>query len=179
MINSPEVVRRRYNRLAPVYRIFEVLFALPPGIRAQAVAQLGLQPGDHVLEIGCGTGRNLPLLRQALGAGGRITGVDLSEGMLAQARRTCRRQGWDNVTLLRREATEYRLPEPVQGVLFSLSYAVIPPGHDQDALRYAWQWLGPGGRLVILDAKIPVSPLGRVLRPLATVASRATVLGSP
>ena len=47
--------------------------------------RLDLKPGDHVLEIGCGTGRNLPYLRDAVGPQGRVYGVDISAGMLERA----------------------------------------------------------------------------------------------
>jgi SAM-dependent methyltransferase len=46
------------------------------------VDQLKLRKGDRVLEVGCGTGRNFPFPRDAVGSKGRIYGVDLSEGML-------------------------------------------------------------------------------------------------
>ena len=116
---SGDFIRRRYDRLAPVYPLFEILFALPWGIRARAVRRLGLRPGDRVLEVGCGTGRNFPHLVPAVGGTGHVYGVDWSPGMLEIARKRCARNKWENVTLLLRHAVEYSLPETVNGVLFS------------------------------------------------------------
>lgn len=146
-------VRRRYNRLAKFFVFFEWLFMLPPRLRSRAVGRMEVRPGSRVLEVGCGTGRNLGPLLRAVGPEGRVYGVDLSEGMLAEARELCDRAGWRNVTLLRADAAEYELPEAVDGVIFSLSYAVIP--HHREAIRHAWEQLRPGGYLVIMDAKLP------------------------
>lgn len=88
----------RYDRLAPWYRFAEPTILLRPGFRRQAVQRLGLAAcGQHVLEIGCGTGGNLRFPRAAVGARGRVTGVDISQRMLAPARKTISRQGWQNV----------------------------------------------------------------------------------
>jgi SAM-dependent methyltransferase len=57
---------------------------------AAAVSELGLRPGDTVLDAGCGTGRALPALRDAVGAGGRVLGIDLTPEMLAAAVRAGR-----------------------------------------------------------------------------------------
>jgi ubiquinone/menaquinone biosynthesis C-methylase UbiE len=46
---------------------------------------LCIQPGEHVLEIGCGTGHSLLELSLAAGVEGRVYGLDLSPGMLRQA----------------------------------------------------------------------------------------------
>ena len=67
-----ETVRRRYRWLAPIYPFFELVFLLPRGIRNKAVERLGLTAEDTVLEVGCGTGRNLPHLVAAVGAKGRV-----------------------------------------------------------------------------------------------------------
>src|SRR5215471_19446039 len=119
-------IRRRYNSLAKYYRVFEWIFLLPRGLRDAAVKRLDLTPGARVLEIGCGTGRNLSRLVRAVGPGGRVYGVDLSDGMLAEAERLRQRHAWSNVTLSRMDAESYLTPEPVDGILFSFSYAVMP-----------------------------------------------------
>ncbi len=170
-------VRRRYNRLARFFVFFEWLFLLPRSIRKQAVKRLELKRGSRVLEVGCGTGRNLSSLLEVIGAEGQVYGVDLSEGMLAEAQELCTRRGWNNVELIRADAVDYVLPEPADGAIFSLSYAVIP--RHRAALQHAWEQLRPGGYLVIMDAKLPDGLLGKLLYPFVVWTSRLTVLGNP
>lgn len=50
---------------------------------AVGVGELGLSPGDAVLDAGCGTGRALPALRGAVGPGGTVVGADVTHAMLA------------------------------------------------------------------------------------------------
>ena len=170
-------VRQRYNHLANFFVVFEWLFLLPRGIRRKAVSRLELNPGAHVLEVGCGTGRNLVHLVQSVGPEGHVYGVDVSDGMLQEASQLSDKAHWHNVTLLRSDATDYGLPELVDGAIFSLSYAVIP--QHREALKHAWEHLRPGGYVVIMDAKLPSGLIGRVLHPFVVWASRATVLGNP
>jgi demethylmenaquinone methyltransferase/2-methoxy-6-polyprenyl-1,4-benzoquinol methylase len=170
-------VRQRYNRLAKFFVFFEWIFLLPPSIRSKAVSRLELKCGSHVLEVGCGTGRNFAQLLEAVGAEGQVYGVDLSEGMLSEIKQLCAQAGWHNVELIQADASDYILPKYVDGVIFSLSYAVIP--HHQAALRHAWNQLRPGGYLVIMDAKLPSGILGKLLYPLVVVISKLTVLGNP
>ena len=170
-------VRQRYNRLAKFFVFFEWLFLLPRNIRSKAVSRLELKQGSHVLEVGCGTGRNLAPLIEAVGTKGQVYGVDLSEGMLREAQELCAEARWQNVTLIQADAVDYDLPAPVDGVIFSLSYAVIP--RHEAALRHAWNQLRRGGYLVIMDAKLPSGILGKLLRPFVVWTSRLTVLGNP
>jgi phosphatidylethanolamine/phosphatidyl-N-methylethanolamine N-methyltransferase len=157
-------VATRYDRLARWYRFAGPLILLAPGFRRKAVKRLGLKRGDTVLEIGCGTGRNLALLHEAVGADGVVIGVDASAGMLAQARQLVRRRGWKNVRLIHQDATGLALEEQVDAVFFSLSYSVLPDRGP--VLLKAWEALRPGGRLVIMDAGLPASCLGRLLTPI-------------
>ncbi|MHC4093135.1 MAG: class I SAM-dependent methyltransferase [Planctomycetota bacterium] len=170
-------IRRRYNRIAPIFPVFEWIFLLPPWIRRRMIERMELKPGDRVLEVGCGTGRNFPGLIKRIGPRGHLYGIDISEGMLDRAKRRCARAGWMQVTVMRGDATECSVPEPVDVAVFSLSYCVIP--RPQEALRWAWSMLKPGGRLVIMDAKLPPGRRGRLMRPLFMWISRLTVLGDP
>ena len=172
-----QFVRQRYDRLSSIYVFFEWLFWIPRGIRPRAVKQLNLKPGDRVLEVGCGTGRNLPYLSRAVGSDGCVYGVDISEGMLAKAGEACDKNGWRNVTLIRSDAAEYELPDAVDGAIFSLSYATMR--HRKRVLRHAWGQLKPGGRLVMLDSKVPSGFLWRMTYPLLSWILRLTVLGNP
>lgn len=170
-----EIVRQRYRHIARVYPILELLW-LPPGIR-RAVDSLTLRLGHHVIELGCGTGRNLLMLSEAVGSGGRVVGVDLSPEMLDRACRRARGLRLQNVSLYLADAATFRSPEPVDAVLFSLSYSVMP--NRVEALRLAWEQLRSGGRLVVMDGKIPDGLIGKVSRSLITWLSQRTVLGDP
>ena len=59
-------------------------------VYAAAVTELGLREGDRVLDAGCGTGRALPPLRNAVGPSGAVLGVDLTPAMLEAAVRAGR-----------------------------------------------------------------------------------------
>jgi ubiquinone/menaquinone biosynthesis C-methylase UbiE len=174
---APRLVAKRYDRLSGLIPLFDYLFFQPPGFRAKAVERLELRPGQHVLEIGCGTGRNLPFLSRAVGPLGRVYGVDLSPGMLARARELCQRNDWRNVALIEGDAAQYRAPVPLDGVMFGLSYNTMP--HHLTVLREAWDQLRPGGRLVIMDAKLPPGLGGRLVLPFGLWLMRHTMLGNP
>lgn len=173
----PEVVRRRYDRLAEWYRLFEWILWLPRGIRDRAVRKLKLQHGNIVLEVGCGTGRNLPYLEAAVGPSGHVLGVDLSERMLNRAQALCERRAWKNVTLARTDALDYRAPRLLDGVLFSLSYSVMQ--NRERILYHVWSQLRAGCRVVIVDGKTMPGIVGRLLHPLIIAEMKATVLGDP
>lgn len=170
-------ITRRYDRFAGIIPLFDWLFFMPPRFRGKAAERLQLQPGDRVLEIGCGTGRNLAPLHSAVGASGTVYGVDISAGMLAKARGLCERNGWSNVNLLQQDAAEFSPSEPLDGVMFGLSYNTIP--HHLAVLHHAWSLLRPGGRLVVMDAKLPPGLGGRLILPFSLWLMKRTMLGNP
>jgi ubiquinone/menaquinone biosynthesis C-methylase UbiE len=157
----------RYDRIARFYRLGELLFLILPGTRRRAVEALHLDPGDVVLELGAGTGRNLARLVDAVGPTGHVIAVDASPGMLAQASRLVERHGWSNVELLHQDAAELDVDSDVDAVLFSLSYSVIP--QPRAALERSWTRLRRGGRVVVMDAGLTQARYGGLLRPVVGV----------
>ena len=149
-----EAASRNYDRLAPFYDFFDRCLSQPiaglAALRDQTVARLDLQPGDRVLDIGCGTGLNLGRLVDAVGPTGRVVGLDYSAGMLRQARARVLREGWENVELLRGDAAELKgVPAPFDAVLSTWALGIVED--LPSALRAAAQVLRPGGRLAVLD----------------------------
>lgn len=97
----------------------------------------------RILEVGCGTGRNLKSLRRIF-PDAEITGVDLSADMLKIARRKT-----DGVKLIQ-QAYEAPLAGDFDLILFSYALTMFNPGWE-NALRTAKADLGPGGLLAIVD----------------------------
>jgi ubiquinone/menaquinone biosynthesis C-methylase UbiE len=162
-----EAITAQYDRVAPWYRTLSPLFLINPLMRRKAVAAMALRPGDAVLEVGVGSGRNLPYLLDAVGPSGSVTGVDLSPGMLAEARKLVDRRGAANVGLVEVNAATVDLDRNFDAVLFSLSYSAMPADVRPAALDRAWDRLRPGGRLVVLDGGIARTRLRPVIAPIA------------
>lgn len=159
MAFSRQQIIALYRQRAGAYDLTANLYYLlgfrEQAYRRQAVACLNLAPGDMVIEIGCGTGLNFGLLLKKIGPNGRLIGVDLSESMLAQAQNRCQRYGWSNVELVRQDAEEFCFPKGVNAVLSTFALTLVP-GFDQVVARAAAA-LEPGGRLAVLDLKMPPS----------------------
>jgi ubiquinone/menaquinone biosynthesis C-methylase UbiE len=160
----------RYDRIARTYSTLEPLYLVFPPARRRAVVALGLKPGDTVLEVGAGTGRNFPYLVEAVGPSGTVIGVDASPGMLAEARKLVERRGWSNVQLLQQDATQLEIDRDVDGVLFSLSYSAMP--EPRPALARAWERLRPSSRVVVMDMGLTQGGPWRLLAPIARLLVR-------
>ena len=55
----------------------------------EVVEKMGIRPGQSILDLGSGTGRNDCLMAGKVGAQGKIVGLDISDEMLRQARKRC------------------------------------------------------------------------------------------
>jgi len=170
-------VARRYDRIAAFIPIFDWIFFLPSHLRDLAAARLAVNSGARVLEIGCGTGRNFPSAQKVVGPTGCIYGVDISTGMLARAHARCKRERWTNVELAQCDAAQYAPPQPIDAILFGLSYNTMP--HHREVLQHAWNLLRPGGRIVIMDAKAPPGRMGQLTLPFGSWIMKHTLLGNP
>lgn len=165
---------QRYTLVARFYDLLAAEAVYRVG-RESAVTDLDLSPGDRVLDIGCGTGLNFPLLRQAVGPGGLVVGVDASAHMLAQARRRSVDRGWDNIVLLRGDATALdvdRVRRELRGGRADAAistYALSLMARWPLAWRAVYQLTAPGGRMAVVDMQMPTGS-GRWMVPLARLA---------
>jgi demethylmenaquinone methyltransferase/2-methoxy-6-polyprenyl-1,4-benzoquinol methylase len=120
---------------------------------AQAVDALGIEAGDMVVDLACGTGLNFERILERAGPTGRIIGVDLTAAMLDRARERVARHGWTNVELVHSDVAEYAFPSGVQRIISTAGITLVPE-YDLVVARAA-KALASGGRLVIYDFKIP------------------------
>lgn len=147
-------VRTYYERFAHRYdrsvRFWERVLSMEAGRRWAASRASG-----DVLEIGVGTGLNLPFY----GPDVRLTGVDLSPAMLAEARRRAVALGRD-ADLREADAQALEFPsDRFDTVLFSLSLCSIPD--DRRAVAEGVRVLKPGGRMLLLEHVRSPSPVVR------------------
>lgn len=121
--------------------------------RKMAVSALALEPGDTVVEIGCGTGLNFKYLLQSIGNAGQLIGVDLTDAMLEIAHSRIERSGWKNVLLVQSDAAKYVFPSNTKGIISTFALTLV---HEYEAnIERAANSLASGGRFVLLDFKKP------------------------
>lgn len=137
----------QYRRRAPFY---DAELAVFEPLRQEAIERLGLQPGDTVLDVGCGTGLSLALLHQSVGAQGRIVGIEQSPEMIAQARERVRQQRWPNVTLIEAPAGAARCAVHADAALLHFTHDIL---RDPAALAHLMRGLRPGARVVACGLK--------------------------
>ncbi|MDQ3628526.1 MAG: methyltransferase domain-containing protein [Actinomycetota bacterium] len=167
----------RYTRSANWYDVISAEPVYRAG-RQRAIPALGLTEGNRVLDVGCGTGLNFPLLLEAVGASGQVVGVDRSAAMLEVARRKTLRRPPGNVVLVDLDAEHLdasAIPGsdghtgPFDAALFTYSLSLMSDW--ENAWRRASSLVRPGGRLAIVDME-PPHGWARLLTPIARLACR-------
>ena len=137
-------VEAAYARWAPVYDL-TFTAVMRPGRKAAAAA--AARPGGHILDVGVGTGLELPMIDRAT----RITGVDLSRPMLERAKTRVRNHGLANVDgLLVMDAMHLAFAEATfDAVVAPYVLTVVP---DPSASLDEWaRVLKPGGEIVLVN----------------------------
>lgn len=174
-----------YTRHAGLYDRIATDAPFVTGLRRRVVDALDPGRGDVVVEMGCGTGANLPLLRDRVGPGGTVVGLDVSTGALEFARDRIERAGWRNVHVARADAG--RPPLPVENGIDAVLATFLTGMLDDPASAVdGWCRLVAGtgveadppcrrrpGRLCLAGFARSTRPVGRLLNPGFALAVRA------
>ncbi len=149
--NPQAAMDRIYRRQRHIYDLTRKYYLLG---RDDLIAGLAAAPGARVLEVGCGTGRNLIVAARRFPAA-RFTGIDISAEMLVTARANVARAGLsDRITLAQGDATAFDAAALSDGAGFDrvfLSYTLSMIPDWQTALATSARALAPGGRLDLVD----------------------------
>ena len=144
-------IARRYDR---------ELAEITDAFRRLCIEQTRIRAGQTVLDIGCGTGLNQPILAKAVGPSGRIVGIDASAEMLKQAQARAESGGYaDRLELIHGDLRQLTtlVQAPADAVIATLIFSVVPDWRDVFAQSFAR--LKPGGRYGIMDNYWPNPPL--------------------
>ena len=136
--------------------------------RRSLVDALPLQPGDTVLDVGCGTGLCFPHLLDRIGPSGVIIGLDPAPEMLAVAQAKLDVHGWTGVHLIKASAEEADIPGLADAALFSAVHDVL---QSPTALDNVFGHLRPGAAVAAMGGKWPAPwqlPLSLYVRSLHT-----------
>ena len=139
-----------YDKIAKVYDLLSEHSERP--MREAGLRLLAAAPGEHVLEIGFGTGHILAELANAVGPTGRVFGIDISENMLAHARDLLSGKGLlDRVSLDCGDAES--LPygdDSMDGIFMCFTLELFDTPDIPKVLAECKRVLRPGGRIVVV-----------------------------
>lgn len=161
-----ETINRAYAVLSPVYDfLFDKIFY--PG-RVAAVDLLEIQPGNRVLEVGVGTGLNLPLYSQDC----NVTGIDISKEMLRKAEERVLTLGMVNTNLMVMDGSKLAFPDDSFDRVIA-TYVISAVPDPVKTLLEMRRVCKPSGHLVILNHFKSENPvIGMFEKLLAPVCTK-------
>lgn len=159
-------IKKTYRRYAQVYDFyFGAVFH--PGRKA-VIEKLNCKPGDQILEVGVGTGLSLPIYPAFV----HVTGIDISDEMLARAKVRKLRKGMQNVTLEVMDAENMRFADSSFDKVVAMYVASVVP-HPELLLQEMQRVCKPDGELFIVNhfhhSNPIIGTMERFLAPLSKI----------
>ncbi len=149
VFNSREETRKYYDRIAKIYDLMADHSEAP--VRRAALELLAARPGEKVLEVGFGTGHCLVELAKAVGPGGKVYGLDISDGMLGLARANLEKDGMaGRAELACGDASKLPYPDALLDAVFmSFTLELFDTPEIPRVLAECKRALRPGGRVAV------------------------------
>jgi phosphatidylethanolamine/phosphatidyl-N-methylethanolamine N-methyltransferase len=144
-------------------------------LRQAAVDALRLQPGNRVLDVGCGPGGTFPYLVKAVGSSGEVVGIEISPEVAINARNRIEVRRWSNVQVIQGDARTVTLSGEFDGmVLFAAPDVYASP----QALANLLPYLKDNAPVVAFGAKLSrrrfAGALNMVFRSLMKLSFSST-----
>jgi len=149
-----EQVERMFDAISPRYDLLNRLFSLgiDQGWRRKVVRMVGEEPVEHLLDVATGTA-DLAILGSLKAR--RVTGADISEGMLKLGREKVARRGLaDRITLVQADSEALPFPDGTFDAV-TVAFGVRNFEHLEQGVRDMVRVLRPGGRLFVLEFSRP------------------------
>ena len=130
--------------------------------RRRAIKEIVSKDRDQeILDIACGTGDFSIAIARRMSAGSHVTGLDLSEGMLAVMREKLRAEGLEGRVSAGQGDCEAMGFADARFDAAAIAFGIRNFEHREKALKEILRVLKPGGKLVILELSVPSNPVIR------------------
>jgi demethylmenaquinone methyltransferase/2-methoxy-6-polyprenyl-1,4-benzoquinol methylase len=152
-----EKIQEMFDSVAPSYDRLNHIMSL--GIdriwRRKALKEIVDGSQQRILDVACGTGDSTIAIAKAAGSGTRVTGIDISEGMMSLVMRKASHEGvHDRIKLLKADAEALPFPDG-QFHRVTCAFGIRNFEHKDIALQEFLRVLAPGGKAVILELSVP------------------------
>ncbi|HOZ41285.1 MAG TPA: bifunctional demethylmenaquinone methyltransferase/2-methoxy-6-polyprenyl-1,4-benzoquinol methylase UbiE [Flavobacteriales bacterium] len=159
-----EQVEQMFDAISPKYDLLNRLFSLgiDQGWRRKVIRLMGREPVEHLLDVATGTA-DLAILGSTKAK--RVTGVDISEGMLSHGRTKVSKRGLDQrVVLQRADSAALPFPDATFDAV-TVAFGVRNFEHLEQGVREMLRVLKPNGRLFVLEFSKPQhTPMRQLFR---------------
>lgn len=120
--------------------------------RELLVKTLAVEPGDTVLDVGCGTGLSLPGMQNRIGSTGTIIGIDASADMIGIAAARVADNDWRNVHLITAAVDQAVIPTTADAALFCAVHDIL---QSPSAVANVFAHLRPGAAVAAIGGQWP------------------------